>query len=187
MNFYSNLIIFSLANPNFEGKLTSFVAIPAQNRCVCGYRPGLYYSKVNIGWLGRFMKPGMATMVNFPVQPHHFLQSQPSFWWKWTSFVAVMAQNTCVYGCRLVLYQFKFNISSLSRFMKPEMGMINKCLLQPHHFLWNKSPFWRKINSFCGCSGPKHMCGWLYTMIILFQSQYWLIGIVQEALDWNHG
>ena len=49
MNFYSNLTIISPTNPNFEGKLISFVAILAQNTCVCGCRPGLYYSKVNIG------------------------------------------------------------------------------------------------------------------------------------------
>ena len=69
-----------------------------------------------------------------------------------------MAQNTCVYGCRLVLYQFKFNISSLSRFMKPRMGIIDGFLLQPRNFLSKKSPFWRKIDLFCGCFCPKHMC-----------------------------
>ena len=47
MNFYSNLTIFYLTSPHFEGKLTSFVAILAQNRCVCGSRPELYYSKGN--------------------------------------------------------------------------------------------------------------------------------------------
>ena len=146
MNFYSNLIIFSLTNPHFEGKLTSFVAVLVQSRCVCGYRPRLYYSTVNIGWLGRFMKPGMGIMVNFPVQPHHFCKASPHFGGKWTSFVAVMAQNTCVYDCRLILYQFKFNISLLSRFMKPMMRIIDEFLLQPHHFLPNKSPFWRKID-----------------------------------------
>ena len=49
MNFYSNLTIFYQKSPHFEGKGTRFVAILAQNTCVCGYKPGLYYSKVNIG------------------------------------------------------------------------------------------------------------------------------------------
>ena len=49
MNFYSNLTIISLTNPNFEGKLTNFVAVLAKNTCFCEYTPGLYYSKVNIG------------------------------------------------------------------------------------------------------------------------------------------
>ena len=161
MNFYSNLNILSLANPNFEGKWSHFVAVLAQNTCLCGCRPGLYYSKVNIGWLGRLIKPGMATMVNFPVQPHHFCKASPHFGGKWTSFVAILTQNTWVYGCRLILDQFKYNISLLSRFMKPMMEIIDEFLLQPQHFLSSKSQFWRKMNSFCVHSGPKHMFVWL--------------------------
>ena len=97
-----------------------------------------------------------------------------------------MAQNTWLYSCRLVLYQSKFNISLIWRFLKPGMGIIDGFLLQPRRFLWNKSPFWRKINSFCGYYGPNHMCVWLQTKIILFQSQYWLIRKVHEAWDVNH-
>ena len=73
MDFYSNLTIFYETSPHFEGKWTRFVAVLAQNTRVCGCRPELYYSKVNIGLLGRFMKPGMGIIDNFLVQPHHFL------------------------------------------------------------------------------------------------------------------
>ena len=59
MNFYSNLIIFYQTGPYFGGKLTSFVAVLAQNTFVCGCRRVLYYFKVNISLLGRFTKPGM--------------------------------------------------------------------------------------------------------------------------------
>ena len=187
MDFYCNLTIFYETSPHFEGKWTRFVAVLAQDTCVYGYRTILYYSKVNLGWLGRFMRPQMGIMDNFPVQPHHFLQSQPSFWWQMDYCVAVMAQNICVYGWRLVLHQFKFNTSSLSRFMKPGIGIINGFLLQPHHFLWNKSPFWRKMNSFCDCSGPKYMCVWLFTKILLLQGQHWLIRKVHEAWEGNRG
>ena len=64
-----------------------------------------------------------------------FCKAISHFGGKWTSFVAVVAHNTCVYGCRLVLYQYKFNISTLSRFMKPRIRIIDEFLLQPHHFL----------------------------------------------------
>ena len=78
---------------------------------------------------------------NFPVQPHHFLPRHSSFWRKWTSCVAVVAQNTSGCDCRLVLYQFKFNISLLSRFMKPRMGIIGGYLLHSHNFLSDKRPY----------------------------------------------
>ena len=70
-----------------------------------------------------------------------FYKASPHFGGKWTSFVAVMAQNTYVYDCRLILYQFEFNISLLSRFMKPRVGIMDEFLLQPHHFLSKKSAF----------------------------------------------
>ena len=87
------------------------------------------------------MKPRMATMANFPVQPHRFCKAGPHFGGKWTSCVAVIAQNTCVYDCRLILYQFKFNLSLLSSEIEPRMGIKDKFLLQPHHYLSNKSHF----------------------------------------------
>ena len=79
MNFYSNLIIFSLTNPPFEGKLTSFVAVLAQIRCMGGSRPRLYYFKVNISLSRRFMKPVMGIMDKFLLQPYHFSPANPHF------------------------------------------------------------------------------------------------------------
>ena len=51
----------------------------AQNTCVCGYRPVLYYFKVNGSVLERFTKPGMAIMDTFLLQIHNLLQSKPTF------------------------------------------------------------------------------------------------------------
>ena len=58
-----------------------------------------------------------------------FYKASPHFGGELTSVVAVLARNTCGYGCRLVIYQFKFNISSISRFMKPGLGIIDRFLL----------------------------------------------------------
>ena len=79
MDFYSKIIIFYQTGPHFGGKLTSFVAILAQNTCVCGFRPVLYYFKVNISLLERFMKPGMGIVDGFLLQPHHFILTQSPF------------------------------------------------------------------------------------------------------------
>ena len=64
---------------SFWRTIYSFVTVFAQNTCICGCRPGLYYCNVNIGWVGRFMQPGMGIMDHFPVQPHYFLPRQPPF------------------------------------------------------------------------------------------------------------
>ena len=149
MNFYLNL------SPHFWGNLTSFVPVMAKNTCVCGCRIMLYYSKVNISLFRRFMKPKIGIMDTFLAHLTNFYQANPSFGGKPTSSVAVLAQNTCVYGRRLVLYHLNFNIISLSRFMKPGMGIIVWFLLQPHQFLSNQSPFWRKIVKFFLLFCPK--------------------------------
>ena len=80
MDFYFNLTIFYQTSPHFGGKLTSFVAVPAQNTRACGYRPVSHYSKFKISLLERFMKPEMGIMDKHLVQPHHFLPSQSPFW-----------------------------------------------------------------------------------------------------------
>ena len=50
-----------------------------------------------------------------------------------TSFVTVLAQNTCVCGYRPVLHYFKLNISVLERFMKSGMEIMDNFLPQIHH------------------------------------------------------
>ena len=57
MDFYPNITMNYQTSLHFEGNLTSFVAVMAQNMCVCDCRLGLQYFKVNIGLLGRFLKP----------------------------------------------------------------------------------------------------------------------------------
>ena len=99
MDFYFNLAIFYQNSPHFGGKLTSFVAGPAQNTCVCCYRLlGSYCSKVNIDLLVRFMKPGTEIMDKVSLQPHHFLPSQPTFWREMDKFCGFSGQNhLCVW------------------------------------------------------------------------------------------
>ena len=173
MNLYSKLTNFYQNCPHIWGKLTSFVTVLAKNTCLCGDRPALHWSKVSISILERFMKPGMGIIHEFLVQPHYFhIKPGPRFGWKMTSFVAILAKNTYVCGYRPVLYYFNVNIGLLERFMKPGMGIIDKFLLQPCHFLPSQSQFWREIDKFCGCSGPKDMCAWLQTGTLPLELQY---------------
>ena len=80
MDFYSNLAIFYQTSLRFGGRLTSCVAVLDQNTCVWDCRPVLYYFKVNISLLERFMKPGMGIMAKFLLQRHHFPPSHsPQF------------------------------------------------------------------------------------------------------------
>ena len=99
----------------------------------------------------------MVIIDMFLLQPHYFLPNKSPFWKKMSICVAILARNTGIYDCSLVLYPSKVNISSLSRFMNPWMGIIDYFLLQPHHFLSSKSPFWRKIEHLCGYFGSKDM------------------------------
>ena len=134
------------------------------------------------------MQPGMGIMDNFTVKPHHFLPRQPPFSRKKTqNFHGCSVPKTSLYGCNLALCQFKFNISSMSRFMKPRMEIIDGFLLQPHNFFSKKSPFGKKMDSFCGCFCLKHVCVLLQTRIILFQCKYWLIRNIHAAWDGHHG
>ena len=65
----------------------------------------------------------------------------------------------CVCGDRPVLYYSKVNISVLERLLKPVMGIIVGFILQAHHFLSNRSLFWRKIDSgFLGVLDETHVC-----------------------------
>ena len=101
-----------------------------------------------------------------------FYKANPHSGGKPTCFVAGLAQNTCVYGYRLVLYHLNFNISLLSRFVKPMRGIVDEFLLQPHHFLEKTFQYLREIDQFCGCSGPKYMYVWLQIYLILFESHH---------------
>ena len=149
MNFYSHLTIFYQKSPHFEGKETRFVATLAQNTCVCSCRPGLYYPKVNIGWLERFMKPGMGIMDILPVQPHHFLAifdtANPYFRGNLHSFVATFTKITCLCGCRLCRYQWKVNISSSERYMCYWRAIKDIFIVQAHHILHTQPIFWSKL------------------------------------------
>ena len=100
-----------------------------------------------------------------------FYQTSPNFEGKLTSFVPILAKNTCVCGCKPVIDYSKLNTSLLERFMKPGIETIDTFLLQPHHFLPNKYPSWGKPAKFCCCFGPKHMCAWFGTGAIPFQLQ----------------
>ena len=143
----------------FWRKRTSCVAVLGQNTCVYCCRLVLYHLNFNISSISTFMQPGRGIMDGYLLQPYHFLPNQSLFLRKvGTSFVSVLAQNIGVWVCRPVLYYFKVNISLLGRLTKPEMRSMDTFLLQSHHFLSSQSPFWRKTDPLCCCSGPKHMC-----------------------------
>ena len=82
MDFLTNLAIFYQTSPHFGGKLTSCVAVLAQNTSVGDFRPMLYYFKLNISLLEMFMKPREEIMDKCVLQPHNSLLSQPPFWRK---------------------------------------------------------------------------------------------------------
>ena len=102
----SNFSIFYQISPHVGGKLTSFVAVLAQNTCVWGCRPMLYYSKVNIILLERFMKPGWESWIDVYCNLAIFYKAYSGFGGKPTSYVAVLAQNTYVYDCRLLVSKY---------------------------------------------------------------------------------
>ena len=151
--------------------MTSFVAVLAHNTHVCGCRPVLYYFKVNVSLLKRFIEPGMEIMdecvlrwktyIDFYSNLAIFSQTSHHFGGKLTSFVAVLAQNTIECGCRPVLYYFKINISLLERFIEPRMVIMDECVLQPHHFLSRKSPVLLLL--------------WPKTHVCMFRDLYYII------------
>ena len=136
---------FLVRKSPFWRKPSSCGAVLVQKTCMCGCRLVLYYSKVNIHSLERIMKPRMGIIDGCLLQHHQLLPSQSSFRKLFSNFVAVLTQNTHVEDFRLLLYHSKVNNNSYESFMKPEMGFIDGFLLQSHHFLPSKSPFWREI------------------------------------------
>ena len=113
-------------------------------------------------------------------------QTSPHVGGKLTSCVAVLTQNTCMCGCRPVLYYFKVSMCLLKRFIESWMVIMDQCVLQSHHFLPRKYQFRRKWDKFYYCSGPKHMYVCLQTGTIPFELQYYFIIKVHEAWDGNH-
>ena len=150
MIFYSNLVIFYHANPHVGGKLTSFVAGLAQNTCVYGCRLVLYHLNFNISSWERFTKTGREIIGGFLSKFAIFYKANPRFWGKPTNYVAVLAQNTCVCGCRLALNHLNFNISSYVRKVHEDWEGNHRCFsLQIYHLLQSKSTFLRKTDQFC--------------------------------------
>ena len=144
------------------------------------------------------MKPGMGTMDNFLCQRDHFLTGRSAFRRKTDTLcccsgpnhmrvcvqtVTILAKTLRICCCRPVLQYLKFNINLLGRSMKPVIGIKDKFLLQPLHFLPSQSLFWRNTDKFCCCSGPKHMCLWLQTTNILFELQHYSIMKIHESWD----
>ena len=156
-----------------------------KNMCVRVFRLVLHYLNFTNSSLSRFLKLGRGIIDGFLLEPHYFYWTRPHFGGKLNSFVAVLAQNTCVGGCRSVTYYSKVYISLLWRFMKAGMGVMDNFILQPCHFLPSQSPFWRKTDKFFGWSGPKHMGVWLETGDIPLQLQYYFIIKVREAWEGN--
>ena len=49
--------------------------------------------------------------------------------------MAVLTNNTTVYGCRLYIYQYKVIISSPERYIGPERATEDRFIVQPRHIL----------------------------------------------------
>ena len=109
-----------------------------------------YYTSLNsilVYYQGSW-SPGWESKMNFYSNLATFYPTNPNFGGEPTSFVAALAQNTCVHGCRLVLYDLNFNTISILRFTRPQREIIDEFVLQTHHFLPKPSPYLRKIDLF---------------------------------------
>ena len=127
--------------------MNGFVAVLVQNMGVYGCKLVIHQLKFNISSLSRFMKPGSGMVDGFVLQHHHLYQTSPHFGGNTTSFVDVLAQNTCVCvcGCRPVLYYSTVNFGLLGRFKKTQMRIMDNIPVQPRSFLQSQSSFWRKM------------------------------------------
>ena len=54
-------------------------------------------------------------------------------------------------------YNIRKSICLMERFMQHGVGIKDKVLLEPHHFLPRQSSFWRKTNNFCCCQPKTHV------------------------------
>ena len=63
-------------------------------------------------------------------QSHHTIlnQANSQLGEKLNWFVAIIANNTCIYDCRLLLHHFKVKNSSRQRLMKPGVGSLDNIL-----------------------------------------------------------
>lgn len=71
-------------------------------------------------------------------------QASPRFETKSGNFVAVLSKNTHVISIECILL-LEINIISYARFMTDGVGIIDKFLVNLHHFLPNQCPYWRDI------------------------------------------
>ena len=134
-----------------------------------------FIRKVHEGWdgnHGQFSTPPSP----FSTKPIPMLEENRQVLW-----MVQPKTHVCMVEDYIVLYHLNFNMCSLSRFVKPGRGIVDEFLLQPHHFLSKPSPYLRKNDQFCDCSGLKHTCMWLQTGVLLFQSQYDCIRKAREA------
>ena len=174
MNYTKLTIFYEIGH--FEGKWTRFVAVLAQNTCVCVVVDHYYtISKSILVYQEGSWSLGWESQIQFHSNLTIYYQTSPYFGGNLTSFVAVLDQNTCVQGSRSLLQYSEVIIILLGRFMKPGMGIIDKFQVQPHHFLQSQSPFLRKLDQFCGWSGPKRMCVWFQTGTTPLELQYLFI------------
>ena len=145
----SNHTIFYQANPHFGAKSSSVLAVLAKNTCVYVSRLLLRHSKSivvhlkdlkAIDWNNRCIS-SLILPFFYKVGSHSGEKS--------STCVAGLAINTCVYGCTLVSYHTKLNISLLSRFTKPWVGIVDGILVESSHFLPSQYPFLSNSTQFC--------------------------------------
>lgn len=62
----------------------------------------------------------------FPVQT---CKANPYFGANLSSFIAIVAKNTCENGCRLLLYSFNVNMSSVAMLTNPVMRILDRFMV----------------------------------------------------------
>ena len=159
--FFSDLTMFYPANPCFGAKLSICVASPTKNTTMYGYRFYGYQQKFSISSSKRFMKPRRGIKDICLAQHHHIIHSQPLLRSNVEYFCGYFDQtHNCIWSL-IVRILIKVIIGSSERYINPGLAIRDRFLVPPHHFLLSQSIFWRKTDTFCCCSGPKHMCVWL--------------------------
>ena len=150
------------------------MAVLDHNTCGWACRLVLYYSKVNISLLGRFMKPGMRLMDTFLFQPRHILQRQSPFWKKNDKFCCHSdPKHMCVClqtGSIPFELQYQFIIkvhkaldwnhrwisTPTSPFYIKPVSMLEEHRLVLW-LVWHKTSVSGVVDPFYCCSGAKHM------------------------------
>ena len=104
------------------------------------------------------MKSGTQTVDGFLNQTPPFCQADPNVGQKLSSFVAVLAQSTYMYGCRLMVHHSKVNISLWVCNVHEILDGINRYIsISTAQFADKPIPIWRNFSSFGAVLAKAHV------------------------------